>query len=78
MELNITPADARSIQTASPEEIIKVNDNVMEMDKLVSRANAELLELSNSLDELDHTLKLYNERKMKCRRKMQDLGKKLI
>lgn len=78
MELNITPADARSIQTASPEEIIQMHDNVVEIDKLVSRANVELQELNNSLDELNHTITLYNERKSKCRQKMQSLSKKLI
>lgn len=77
MAAEITPAEVQNIQVADHEQVAKMTESVLDVDRQLTQSNTELELLNESLYNLKKTLDRNDELKGVARARMQKLVTRL-
>lgn len=78
MSNEITPAEVKDIQVADHEQVAKMNESVLDVNRQLNQSNVELELLNQSLYDLKKTLDKNEELKGIARARMQKLVTRLV
>ncbi len=78
MSNEITPAEVKDIQVADHEQVAKMNESVIDVNRQLNQSNVELELLNQSLYDLKKTLDKNEELKGIARARMQKLVTRLV
>ena len=77
MANEITPQVARAIAQAGPDDIMNMNQDVINTKTVVDSVNEEMSMLLESMDYLNNSLNVYDQRRKICREKMHKIAMRL-
>lgn len=77
MANEITPQVARAIAQAGPDDLMNMNQDVINTKAIVDSVNEEMSMLLSSMDHLNNSLNVYDQRKRICRKKMHEIAMRL-